>query len=69
MSSENDRDPVGDLSVEREKGDVRIRIESRVAGEDEDVFYIPPERAMQVSMWLQQAATDAKQWERHEGSR
>ena len=66
-SSGSERRPIGDMSVEREKGDVRICIESDDGGEG--VFYLPPEQAVKVAMWLQQAAMDAKQWQRHEGSR
>lgn len=62
----DDREPVGTLDVEREKGDVRLRIE---ADGEADEYYLPPERAAQVAMWLQQAAADAKEWERQEGSR
>lgn len=63
---DTDRQPIGEIGVERDRGDVRVRIEPIGGGGER--FYLPPERAMQVAMWLQQAATDAKQWERQEGS-
>ena len=62
----SERQPVGELHVEREKADVRLCIEQN--GEEQE-FFLPPERAAQVAMWLNQAATDAKQWQQHEGTR
>lgn len=58
----DDRTPIGHISVERERADVKIVIED----EDETevgYFYVPPEFAVQLAVWLQQAASDAKRYE------
>lgn len=59
--AEVEREPVGDLSVEREGADVLIRIN---ADGEEREYYIPPEYATRVALWLQSAAVDAKRYER-----
>ena len=51
---------IGDISVLREEGSVKIELEYEDGGED--AVYLPPESAVQVAMWLQQAASDCKQY-------
>ena len=59
-------EPVGELHVERDGASVLMRIEEE---DGQESYHLPPERAAQVAMWLNQAAAEAKQWQRKEASR
>ena len=53
-------EPVGALSVEREESSVVLVVDED--GEDEERHYLPPSKALQVSMWLDEAAEEAVEY-------
>jgi len=59
-----EQDPDGELAVEREGEAVVVVIEE---DGEEDRYYIEPETATAVAMWLNQAAAEAKQFAQQHG--
>lgn len=55
-------EPIGDIGVERQGGTVVIMLEHNDGSEE--AYYLPPESAGKVAMWLNMAAADAKRYQR-----